>query len=1095
MPLNEFRVGIDFGYGYSGIALLNDKNDVLDFAVIKHQQLTGDLSTRRQNRSARRSKDSKRKRLRDFKAFLKGMGIEPRGEWRKGGGGKISKSDKKFIGNRLYALAHFRGWDYASISEILADDKGNATPTVRRIDEFLMSSGAPVKRNKRTPKKPKKGADANAVKKFKKDEENCKRAIEVAEHGDATGQPPEIIHWLAAECSCLGIYSETLKKITTLEKKGTSPQLDEAYAQRDAIEGIIEDVDSDQISDWIDERIEACLGKPPQNEKARKDISEYILVMLGLKSGKKLYDEGKLYRPHKNRHREAMLEELHELIDEALADKAIIEKAKVLAQKTGETEAAIKEGWKKQARAIIEHEYRKKRFANRKMKKCAVRTTRGERCGKNVAKRGRGDLRKIVFEAEARQIKSMKGEKRGDDLIERKYTNDEINELLACVDFEAKEKNEIIKEEHWNAFFTFPRNPSVPKENGQETGKSKKEILRDIAAGTMGGRASMCIHHLQKRLELLRRPDGTNTDDWQRINARSEAVLSDAPPSLQQKITRCVKEVEKILGRHGATLENATHFGIESARFDIAALSAAEGRQFKNKVRYQSKRDSNKEELAEEQGGLCFKCGQQLGYNIHTDHLFPKKSGGGNTALNKVAMHDLCNIEKWKHLSLSPDRNVLNNLRQNNPDKAAYIEKRLQNGEFRLPEDMLAGAGQTMFGTKLLRSVLAEKTGRNHDDNELFPHIRAGETAFFRKIWFPHMSFQKWVLRQHQKTGKWPVRIRDSKYGKEGEAIKIDENDSIRKFNHALDAIVIASNIDWGKIARLEQDIDNNARDRNRRRQEAHKTVIPVLDANTACPAGEWNADQNDWQAPPIRDDWYIEDKKNKSKSTVAKTKREPLRLRKIDGQPQVLQRVPLDRLPYKDLDKIRDKKIREAMQAAFTELGITKEKECIPVDWFLKQNEGHCLYHKDVRSTQIIRLHQPSNPKNLHGIKRGEAVHYFGKENPWAVAHVFEYEETGKKGKTKKEAIRETDAFYYRSKATTGKQPLNPRYEKDIPSGARRIASFRKRDWATIDDPQKPGEWQIIKLNSRRAYLKNKAGIETQAVYTKLKPCPGPEK
>ena len=126
--MNNIRIGIDFGYKYTGISVLNSNNKVLDYKVITHRtDVSGTLLKRRTNRSSRRRKHTQNVRLRNFYALLKGMNIEPQIE------------NTEFIANKLYALAHRRGWDYSSLIELLIDEKGFISPTVRAVDKLLIN--------------------------------------------------------------------------------------------------------------------------------------------------------------------------------------------------------------------------------------------------------------------------------------------------------------------------------------------------------------------------------------------------------------------------------------------------------------------------------------------------------------------------------------------------------------------------------------------------------------------------------------------------------------------------------------------------------------------------------------------------------------------------------------------------------------------------------------------------------------------------------------------------------------------------------------------------------------------------------------------
>jgi hypothetical protein len=771
-----------------------------------------------------------------------------------------------------------------------------------------------------------------------------------------------------------------------------------------------------------------------------------------------------------------------------------------LAAKQGVSADAIKQKWKHQAERIIDRRYRQPRFLNRRMKKCDVRNANKMRCNKNVAKRQRGDIRKILFEAEARLIRNMKGRKRN-EIIEKSYSEEEIQDLMACVDFDEA----TINTDKWDEFFSGEnRTPYTPKKNGERTAESKKQSLKKIATGPQAGRASMCKEHLQRRLELIRNGQ-TQSDEWNRINARSETNLLDAPPSLQQKIMRCVSTLEKILHRHGLTWADIGHFGIESARFDIAVLSSAEGRKFKKKISYSTSRKSDSKGLRDEQDNLCMKCGEELGGDTQIDHLFPKGRRGGNTALNRVVMHSWCNLQKWKG-QLQPHAAAMEALKNNNSEKAAYIEKRLQKGFVIETSDGLAAPTQTMYGAKLLRAKIAEKADISLNEEKqlqkFFPHIRAAETAFFRKIWFPFMDMQKRSLRLKTRKKEWLEFRKDSEYGKAGEKLEIAEHDPIRNFNHALDAIVLAANIDWQKIARLEADIANNSKDRAKRLHEAHRTkdgrIAPLLDSNKQNPAGIWCAEINDWKAPP-HGDWLVQDKKSKEKITVAKSKREPVRRQtNADNQYIATQRQRLDKLARKDVDKIIDAKIRDAMKQAFEhcdthKLTIAKGKpkeDTVPDSYFLSLDKNHILHPHKTRSARIELTGATKGP-NLFAIERRDRkrrhIHYFGKENPWSRTHLYAVQ-----GEKKTVILRETDSFYWRGKrdGNSAIPPLNQRYENDAqpPQNGEEIGVFAKGDHVCIKG-EEPTVWRVTKLEKARAGLVNPQHPTSRGkAYSKLK-------
>ncbi len=90
------RLGIDYGGKYTGLAVVDSgNNNVLYTRTIKmRSDISDKLEQRGALRSMRRSRKSKRRRLRDLKAYLNKM--------------SFSQEAKK----EIYRLAHKRGYDY-----------------------------------------------------------------------------------------------------------------------------------------------------------------------------------------------------------------------------------------------------------------------------------------------------------------------------------------------------------------------------------------------------------------------------------------------------------------------------------------------------------------------------------------------------------------------------------------------------------------------------------------------------------------------------------------------------------------------------------------------------------------------------------------------------------------------------------------------------------------------------------------------------------------------------------------------------------------------------------------------------------------------
>ena len=121
-------------------------------------------------------------------------------------------------------------------------------------------------------------------------------------------------------------------------------------------------------------------------------------------------------------------------------------------------------------------------------------------------------------------------------------------------------------------------------------------------------------------------------------------------------------------------------------------------------------------------------------------------------------------------------------------------------------------------------------------------------------------------------------------------AVQPKEDDSIRNFHHALDAIVIAGKVDWDGIKRLNADIrERDYHERKKMLAEARKENAPKFHL--------FKEDENNNKlAPDQSSDWYIQDKENQRKIEVSKTGTEPLRKR----YEEVIQRKPLEQISKK---------------------------------------------------------------------------------------------------------------------------------------------------------------------------------------------------
>ena len=790
-----FRLGIDFGYAYTGIALLDSKNKVLDFKVLKHRtDISKTLEKRRGNRAQRRRKLSKIRRLRDFYSLLKGMGIEPKNARP---GDHATEREKASLGNRLYALAHYRGWDYASLLDHLItypEDKApKRPPIIKEIDQMLVQEfQAPCDFNEQGRRKHKNESPAD----YTKAQENAKKEFDKKNTENNLRFSDKTIPFIEIKTTCLGELYEKACKLHDLKKKlEKNPSLEQEVSEQESsyenLRAKLENAELDDIDQWIKDRLKAVWQSKSPVKK--DDIVLRILTRLGLQAGERLFDKGKIYRPHRNRHRNEMLSDLESLMKVACgsADTTIFErelnntykrlsKSKFNQKKTifsekditkdweeqialvcqkadeisrhiqskGKTQISsqeIKEAWIKSAKKILNREYRKKRFDNRNsMGKCPALADKGIRCGKNVPKKAKEEIRKWQFEIELRQMNVRRADER-----EEKLNDGEIKKLMDKMAFKTKmdeptkrSNREAIK----NFFTTKEGDRYIPPAKNKARGK--KDILRDIACGEQAGRAVFCKSHLEKKLHLIKAGE-TQSKNWARLHEERILNLQDsAPPSVRQKVQKTVKLIRKMLRRAGADYSQIEHIGIETARFDISSLAQAEGKKLKKSPkRYQESAGGDKASLREDQGDQCLFCGESLIADAHIDHLFPKIKGGGNIILNKVIGHSICNINKHKYKA-PLNREVLAVIQKNNPKKYNFIQKRLEsNGG--LPEDMLSVPQHTMFGSKLLKGALIEELGFSKDKtNSIFPTIGGKEVSCLRSFWFPFMHWQKTAIRK-----------------------------------------------------------------------------------------------------------------------------------------------------------------------------------------------------------------------------------------------------------------------------------------------------------------------------------------------------------
>lgn len=742
----KLRVGIDFGYGYTGIALLDSDNKVLSCIVLKHRtDLSGILLSRRTNRAMRRRNKTHAARLRNFRALLKGIGLEPVNV---GKGQKQEESDRQSPGNRLYALAQRRGWDYSSLTELLVTDDDKAGAVVRKVDGILL-------------------ADPNTP--------------QWVDEGRSGKRPRKKIGRKGEDKTCLGALAEWRARISHLEKERARAEKQEnsALAEGKAEEIAkrereyeelflrLDNADKEEVERWLHERLAVCgIAK-----SKRAEFVKGIMPRLGLDDGTKLHEAGELYAPNRNRHRNEFVKELREMMGEYFSLPEVAEKLRANAARRGVAVEEARELWLKNAVAILDpnnpgrkknkgkrkrsRDVRPARFDNRHIGKCPAKlppedgADNGRRCGLNLPKKSRADIRKLQFEIEARMM-NIRGGENG----ERKLTDGELSALMKCADFDRKENGKpapalVNGGKDWDAF--FKKHPTPPVKN---EARGKKEILKDIAVGAQGGRGGLCAAHLREKLELLKAEE-TKGGKWERLHGERELSIfqNDGAPSIRQKVHKVVNVLAAMLKKEEHDPAKGTppleHIGIETARFDISALAQNEGKKLKKKRDYQSKGARDLGELRSQQNGLCLYCGGHLGRDATVDHIFPKAMRGSDRALNRAAAHAVCNINKGKSV-VRADETVLGYIVQKGEErKANWIREMQNNPDMR--GDSLSAPQHTMVGAKLLKGSLMDAfklRGLGNDAlRNMFPVINSRETAHLRGAWFPLMSRQKQALR------------------------------------------------------------------------------------------------------------------------------------------------------------------------------------------------------------------------------------------------------------------------------------------------------------------------------------------------------------
>ena len=744
----SLRIGVDFGFRFTGLALM-DGARVLARVVATHRTGKADISQtlkeRRANRAMRRRARSRRKRLRDFRALLKEIKIPvvlP----------ALDEKTKALPGNRLYAVAHWRGWDYAELVQLLmeeADDNPKSTAKVREVDNFLKRQNVfPVPdRLLKQGKKPTRGKGKTdnflrAQTQAWEEAENARQQNRLRE-ADAESEA-DLTRWVELQTSCLGGLADAFHDALDAEKKAEENPGDETLAaaaeeNRDKAEALRELLDGEgedkvsQISEWIDGRLDLVFGGEIPEDKREKLRGE-IMVRLGLDDGRKLHRDGELYIPDRNRHRAKALNELGEKLRDILRDEG----------REGEYEK-----WRKRAEKILTRRQRPQKVDNRNPGKCpAVGEKTGVRCGNNLPRRDKPEIRRLLFEIAARQMNI-----RPEGAMEsRKLTEDELRDLLACADFDKGE----IDGKKWRDFFArLPTPPAKRDEDGEEL-RAMRDQLRDIVRSGKKNRTALCKKHMRETLQLLKE-DKTESPRWSALHGRRILGRADAKPALLHRADAICAETRRMLAAAGFPNPRkapVVHVGVESARFDIASLSANEGRKMK-KSAYGKKRGRPRRDMARAQDWLCILCGEKMGANVTVDHIFARARRGGDSHKNRAAMCAACNTRKWKfgEVQLHPD--ALNALANNGQDaKAEFLRTLAARGEKAASEVNLAAAQTTMFGAQIVRGMLAEELiGDLHKPENakkmsaMFPVQRAADLARVREAWFPNINRQKRALR------------------------------------------------------------------------------------------------------------------------------------------------------------------------------------------------------------------------------------------------------------------------------------------------------------------------------------------------------------
>lgn len=1084
--MDKIRIGIDFGYKYTGVSVLNSDNKILDYKVITHRtDISKTLLNRRTNRSSHRRKHTQNVRLRNFYALLKGMGIEPQ------------QQNHNFIGSKLYAMAHRRGWDYSSLIELLIDDKKGITSTVRTIDKLLIDEF---------------NAPHNVEEKIKKGKKYTIKKINTT----CLGELAEYQKQIKDNQKTIDRSKETEQKKTLANRNKQEAEL--KYGE---LHYKLDNAGLDEIKEYIEARLKAV------GIKQTTEALDYTLVLLGLNIGEKLHKAGKLYTPHKNRHRNELIKDLKEKMQVAFKELEAIQIAEQFASKQNTKIELIQEEWLKNAVAILDpnnpqrgnnnanrkknnKDIRPSRFENRHTGKCPAKLENGKRCNCNLPKKSRADIRALQFEIEAKQMNIET------DNGTRKLIDDELTVLINCVDFENAEL--VNQGDDWNAFFDQHKTPRVKGD-----ARGKKDILKDMAIGSQAGRSGLCKTHLQEKLTLLNSEE-TQGKDWGRLH--QERLLSiysnDAPPSIRQKIEVVISTLKQMLKQQKYDIKNLPieHIGIETARFDISALAQNEGKRLKNKKDYQTKTNISIQDIKDEQGGKCIYCGNNLGFAT-IEHIFAKSLGGSSKALNRAAAHDICNINKGNETTFQIDKNVLQTLKENNLKKYNFIQKGIKNNWHKV-DTSLAGAQHTMFGAKLLKGSLIDAFALEQlselETQQIFPKVKPRETSFLRRQWFPLIDKQKSVIRYKKKDNievmeitinkttptplkiKWSKKIDDiiikldkpeklkswikhqtvnrettitideSHQFKQGDEsilsyrfnafsettsdkqykqihiiIKPAKNDGVYEFHHAIDAIVSAVNIDWDALNRINTEFMPNDKNYWRKFNKAVGDVRSSIKLKSIKINGK-----NDFIAPN-KNLFLKENKQDQSRIKCSKTDTQALSLK----NDKITQRKMLYKIKENGVKNIQSNRIKSLMVEAFDKIKIMPDDEkniylskdnTITQDYFLTLKPNHKLHPINTRSVRC--LVGGTGIKQMFKIinKHNQGEHFYKATKKWGYVVVY---------KQNKKIISERflDHFYVNKN--------NPQIPK--PDNAIEIKRFKSGDKVT--STKQKGLWRISEL------------------------------